>query len=180
MVWRSPEFREHFPSAYNIPPATVYHGAEAHFAGLNAQQLDEVAADLTRDVHAEVGRHFKVVNAPGPGVATLELILVGVEPPRFRYVMSGPYQINALAVGRPDSGGMTTGTLTISGKFTDSNTGKLEVAFVAPVYPQVMDLPPPATPGRTLDFAEQASQQFAANLVRAMIHQRQSSQMPPK
>jgi hypothetical protein len=179
-IWRSPDLAQHLASAYIIPPVTVYHGEGASFADLTPQEVDGIAAGLTKEVRAEVGRHFKVVNTPGPGVATIELILVRVDPPRFEYVGSGPYEISELAVGMPNAGGMTAGSLTISGKFIDSDTAKLRVAFIAPVSPQVMDLPAPGNPARALDFAQAGSEQFAADLVHAMLRETRLSQMPQK
>ncbi len=183
VVWRSPDLaqRERGASAYLIPPATVYRGQGAYFPNLSPQQVDAIAADVTRDVRAEVGRHFRVVNAPGPGVFTLELILLKAVPPQPQYVTSGPYTISALAVGMPDQGAMTAGSLTVAGKFIDAATGKLLVGFSSPVSPQMMDLAGPASAGNTLDFAEVASQQFASDLVRAIIRTRQNNQaMAPK
>lgn len=182
VIWRSPELAssERSASAYVIPPATVYRGRGSYFADLSPAQVDQIAAKLTEDVRAAVGRRFKVVNAPGPGVFSIELILVNVTPPRPAYVGSGPYAISALAVGMPDSGGTTAGTMTVAGKFLDAQTGKLLVAFSSPVSPTVMDLASPGNTARALDFAEAASQQFAADLVRAMIRQRQlTGTLPP-
>ena len=183
VVWRAPELaaRERAASGYLIPPATVYRGRGSYFADLSPQQVDEIAADLTKKVRAEVGRHFKVVNATGPGVYTLDLILVKVDPPRTQYVGSGPYNISALAVGIPDAVGTIAGTMTVSGKFTDSETGKLLVGFSAPVSPQVMDLAAPGNPARAIGFARAASQQFASDLVKAITRTRQNIKaMVPK
>jgi hypothetical protein len=182
MIWRSPELgaAEHAASAYVIPPATVYRGRGSYFADLSPSQVDQIAAMLTRDVRTAIGRRFKVVDAPGPGVFTLELILVNVTPPRPAYVTSGERAVSALAVGMPDAGGTVAGTMTVAGKFTDSQTGKLLVAFSSPLSPTVMDLAPPGNSARALDFAEAASEQFASDLVRAIVRQRQNSgALPP-
>nr|WP_294509597.1 DUF3313 family protein [uncultured Rhodopila sp.] len=182
VIWRSPDLAEseRGASAYVISPATVYRGRGSYFADLSPAQVDQIAARLTEDVRTAVGRRFKVVNAPGPGVFTIELILVNVTPPRPAYIGSGPYAISALAVGMPESGGTTAGTMTVAGKFLDAQTGKLLVAFSSPVSPTVMDLASPGNPSRALDFAGAASQQFAADLVRAIVRQRQNSgTLPP-
>ena len=121
LIWRSPDLaeRERMGVAYLIPPATVYRGKGSNFADLSPEQVDQIAAGLTKEVRAEVARHFRVVNAAGPGVTTLDLILVKVTPPGINYVGSGPYEISELAVGMPNAGGTTAGTLTISGKFVE-------------------------------------------------------------
>jgi hypothetical protein len=174
-IWRSPDLAEHDRRAtgYLIPPVTVFRGKGSYFADLSPAQVDEIAAGLTRVVRQEMARHFKVVNAAGPGVFNLELVLVRVVPPRPQYVTSGPYSISALAVGMPDAGGTSAGTETIAGKFTDSVSGKLLVGFSAPVSPQVMDLASPGNSARALDFARAANQQFASDLVRAIARQRE-------
>jgi len=143
VVWRSPDLAEHErgASSYLIPPATVYRGQGAYFPDLSPQQVDSIAADLTRDVRAEVGRRFRVVNAAGPGVFTLELILLKAVPPHQQYVKSGPYDVANLAVGMPNEGLTTAGSLTVAGKFIDSATSKLLVGFSSPVSPQMMDPP---------------------------------------
>jgi hypothetical protein len=178
-VWRSPDLQAgQQASAYLIPPATVYRGRGSYYADLSPQQVDDVAAQITKDVRAEVARHFKVVDTGGPGVSSINLVLVRVVPPRPDYVSSGPTSNvvgSALAVGMPEAGGTTAGTMTVAGKFIDTQTGALVVAFSAPVSPTVMDLPTPGRPGRAFDFAGVASQQFASDLVKAMIRQRQNS-----
>jgi len=182
VIWRSPDLgaAEHAASAYTIPPASVYRGRGSYFADLSPGQVDQIAAMLTRDVRTAIGRRFKVVDAPGPGVFNLELILVNVTPPRPSYVTSGEREVSALAVGMPDAGGTIAGTMTVAGKFTDSQTGKLLVAFSSPLSPTVMELAPPGNSARALDFAEAASEQFASDLVRAIVRQRQSSgALPP-
>jgi hypothetical protein len=182
VVWRSPDLgaSEHSASAYQIPPATVYRGRGSYFADLSPTQVDQIAATLTKDVRAAIGRRFKVVDAPGPGVFTVDLVLVNVTPPRPSYVSSGPYAVSQLAVGMPEAGGTNAGTMTVAGKFLDSQTGKLLVAFSSPLSPTVMDLANPGNSSRALDFAEAASEQFASDLVRAIVRQRQNSgALPP-
>jgi hypothetical protein len=182
VIWRSPDLAAHerVATSYLIPPVTVYRGRGSYFADLSPQQVDEVAARITTDVRTAIGRRFKVVEAPGPDVTSLDLILAKIVPPRPEYVGSGSYLIPDLAVGMPDAGGTMAGTLTISGKFAASETGKLLVGFVAPVSPEVMDLARPGDPARALDFAKAASQQFASDLVNAIVRQRQVSLAAPQ
>jgi hypothetical protein len=182
VVWRSPELgtAEHTASAYFIQPATVYRGRGSYFADLSPQQVEEIVATLTKDVREAIGRRFRVVDGPGPGVFTLQLILVRVVPPRPAYVASGPYNVSALAVGMPEAGGTTAGTMTVAGKFLDSQTSKLLAAFSSPVSPTVMDLPAQGRPARALAFADEASEQFASDLVKAIVRQRQNAgALPP-
>jgi len=179
MIWRTPDLGEHQSAtkAYMIPPVTVYRGKGSFFSSLSPQQVDDVAAGLTTAVRAEVGRHFKVVNESGPGIVTLSLILAKIVPPRVEYASKGFKATADLPVG-VDGPGMTAGTMTVSGKFSDSQTGKLLVGFVAPVSPEVFDLALPGNPARALDFADAATQQFATDLVNAIIRQRQINKVP--
>lgn len=183
-IWRSPELAaaERSASAYQIPPATVYRGRGSYYADLSPQQVDEVAATCTKDVRDAIARRFKVVDQPGPGVFRLELVLARLVPPRPQYNAPAGWNFAgpALSVGMPEAGGSTAGTMTISGKYVDSRTGNLLVAFSSPVSPTVMDLPPPGRPTRVLDFADAACEQFADDLVRAMVRQRQNTgTLPP-
>lgn len=181
VVWRAPDLAKHerAASAYLIPPATVYQGKGASFGGLKPPQVEAIASELTKQVRTEIGRHFKVVKEAGPGVFTLELVLVKVIPPRQEYVTSGPFSISALAVGMPDAGGTTTGSLTVAGKFLDAQTGKLLVAFSTPVNPTMMDMGASESNESMAGFAEVASEQFATDLVKAIIHQRRSARAMP-
>jgi hypothetical protein len=161
-----------------IPAVNVYHGKGSFYSDLTPQDVDQVAAMLTKDVRDEVARHFKVVNQPGPGVMTISLTLAKITPPHADYSAAGPSGIPATLVGMPDGPGTEPGTLTIAGKFLSSDSGKLLVGFVAPVSPQVMDLPRPGTPSRALEFAESASHQFATDLVNGIIRQRALNGLP--
>jgi len=70
--------------------------------------------------------------------------------------------------------------MTVAGKFLDSQTSKLLAAFSSPVSPTVMDLPAPGRPARALAFADEASEQFASDLVKAIVRQRQNAgALPP-
>jgi hypothetical protein len=181
-VWRSPDLaeRERAASAYYIPEATVYRGRGSGFADLTPQQVDQVAAQLTQDVRKSIGQHFKIAKAPGPGVFTLNLVLIKVAPPGVsNYIANGPYDWSASVIGMPNAQPMTGGQMTVAGKFIDAATDKLLVGFVAPVSPQSMDLGTSTNATPTLRFAQRASSQFAADLVAAIIRQRQLANAAP-
>ncbi len=168
-------------SSYYVPTATVYHGRGSEFEMLTPPQIEAIAADLTRDARTAIGHRFKVVGAPGPDVFTLQLILVRVIPPRPAYISNGPYDFASSIIGMPNVQPVDAGVLVVSGKFIDAASGKLLVGFVAPVHPQTMDLPNISDPNAAYRFAELASQQFASDLVAAIVRQRQIGQeMQPK
>lgn len=179
-VWRSPDLAqyERVTSSYLIPPATVYHGKGSSFGNLSSQEVDAIATDLTRDVRTAIGRRFKVVNAPGPGVFILELILAKVVPPYPAYISNGPYDWSDSVVGMPNAQKTNAGTMTVSGKFIEAASGKLLVGFVTPVSPPAMDISDPSAPGSAFRFGQQASQQFADDLVAAIIRQRHINKIP--
>ena len=175
LVWRSPDLAEHerAASSYLIPPAAVYHGKGSDFANIDPQQIESIASDLTRETRAAIGHRFRIATAPGPGVFTLELNLVKVTPPAPAYISNGPYDWADSVIGMPNAQKINAGTMVVSGKFIDSVSGKLLVGFVTPVTPQVMDMGNPSAPGEAYRFAQQASQQFATDLVAAIVRQRQ-------
>ena len=179
LVWRSPDLAEHErgASSYLIPPAVVYHGKGSDFANLDPQQLESIANDLTRETRTAIGHRFKVVSAPGPGVFRLELNLVKISPPAPAYISNGPYDWSESVVGMPNAQRVSAGTMVVSGKFIDAVSGKLLVGFVTPVSPQVMDMSDPSAPGSTSRFAQEATQQFATDLVAAIVRQRQINQV---
>ncbi len=180
LVWRSPDLAEHerAASSYLIPPATVYHGKGSSFGNLSPQEIDAIANDLTREVRAAIGHRFRIVNTPGPGVFTLQLILVKVTPPAPAYISNGPYDWSDAVIGMPDAQKTTAGMMVVSGKFIDSPSGKLLVGFVTPVSPQVMDMGSPSALGAAYRFAQLATQQFASDLVAAIVRQRQLNKVP--
>ena len=180
-VWRSPDIASYDRSikAYMIPAATVFRGKGSSFADLSPAQVDSIAADLTKEVRAEMGRRFKIVNAAGPGVASIELVVAKIAPPQPNYDQSGMYP--EPIEGMPDKNVFLPGTVTISGKIIDSSSSTLLAAFVAPVSPTVMDLPNAGQPARALDYALAANGQFASDLTRSIVRERQnSSSMAPK
>ena len=162
-----------------IPAATVFRGKGSSFADLSPEQVDSIAANLTKEVRTEMGHRFKIVNAAGPGVATIDLVLAKVSPPQPNYNQSGIYP--EPLPGMPDRNVFLPGTVTISGKIVDSTSSNLVAAFVAPVSPTVMDLPDAGQPARALDYAMAANSQFAVDLTRSIVRERQgSSAMAPK
>ena len=175
VVWRSPDLArfEQMASAYYIPPATVFRGLGSVYVGLDQQQQEQVAAELTADVRAAIGRRFKLVNRPEPGAFTLELILAKVVPPQPMRIQNGPYDFSSSVIGMPDVASMSAGTMTVSGKFIDGATGKLLVGFVVPVSPQNVDMVATSNPAESIPFAKTASQKFASDLVDAIVRQRE-------
>jgi Protein of unknown function (DUF3313) len=173
VIWRAPDLAnyERVASSYLIPPATVYRGRGASFGGLDARQA---AADLTTDVRTAMGRRFKVVDAPGRDVLTLDLILVSIEP-AATYYYTGSAIYEQVWLSSPDSVYTTAGRVTIAGKISTSETGKLLVSFVAPIIPDVPDTPGTSNPAQAV---KAANGQFAADLVAAIIRQRQEDQAP--
>jgi hypothetical protein len=179
VVWRSPNLaeREHAVSAYYIPPATVYHGSGADFSGLDPQQVDRIAATLTSEVRTAIRKRFRVVDKPGPGAFTLELILVKVVPPQPVDIHNGPYDWSSAVIGMPDVATVSAGVMTVSGRFIDGSDGKLLVGFVSPVSPQAMGMEGGSSPADATRFADAASQQFATDLVTAMVRTREANKV---
>ena len=173
-VWRSPELAsyERTATAYEIPPATVYRGAGSEFSGLTPQQVDEIAANLTAEVRQQFSRRFRVVNAPGPGVFSIQLIIARIVPPHPIPITSGPYDFSATVIGMPNAQTTSSGEMTVSGRVTDASSGKLLAGFVAPVSPQSMGMDT-TNSNDSLAFAKAASEQFASDLVAAVVRQRQ-------
>ncbi len=169
-VWRAPDIAQYRPTGFYIPPATVDTGPEATFSGVDASQ---VAALLTEDVRRAVSRRFPVVSAPGPGIHTIQLILVRIVPARQMYISNGPYPWANSVVGMPNLASAGGGNMTVAGKFTVSTTGKLLAAFVAPVSPSDMMMGMPTGPSGAMEFARDASQSFANDLAASIARQQE-------
>jgi hypothetical protein len=199
VVWLAPNIAQYPARGYYIPQATVFHGAGSSFADLTDAQQQEVASILTEDARRAMSRRFQVVNGPGPGIHTLQLILVSVDPPHPIAITNGPYGWAQSVVGMPNATTMSAGVMQIAGKSIDSTSGTLLAGFAAPVSPADMMMGPPATVpyaragtarrgGRTrsqireampssptLEFASAASQQFATDLTSAIARQTELS-----
>jgi uncharacterized protein DUF3313 len=169
-VWRAPDIAQYRPTGFYIPPATVDTGTESQFSGVDASQ---VAAMLTEDVRRAVSRRYPVANTPGPGIHTLQLVLVRVVVPHQMYISNGPYPWANAIVGMPNLATAGGGEMTVAGKFTVSSTGKLLAAFVAPVNPNDMMMGMPSGPSGAMAFARDASQTFATNLVASIVRQQE-------
>ncbi len=157
--------------------AEVYRGKGSNFGNLPPDQVEKVAEDLTRAVRTAIGRHFKIVSAPGPGVFTLQLIVVKIEPPHDVYIANGPYDFSSSVIGMPNSQPVSSGELVVSGKFTDAASGKLLVGFVSPVHPEGMDVGASAGANDISRFTTLATQQFASDLAASIVRTRQNNKV---
>ena len=128
-------------------------------------------------------KRFKVVSQPGPGVFTLELILVKIAPPQIIHITNGPYEWSSTVYGNPNIPTMSAGVMTVSGKFIESATGTRLVEFVAPVSPQFMEMggspqfmemDSASNLANAMQFAQVASRRFAADLVAGIERQREN------
>jgi hypothetical protein len=169
-VWRAPDIAQYPATGFYIPPVKVDTGSEAVFSGVDPQQ---VAAILTEDVRRAIGRRFPVVNQPGPGTHTFELTLVRVVAPHPTYISNGPYPWANAIVGMPNLANSGGGDMLVAGKAIVSTTGKLLAAFVVPVTPRDLMMGTPSGPAGAMEFARDASQDFAQSLAASLARQQQ-------
>jgi hypothetical protein len=170
-VWRAPDIAQYPASGYYVAPVKVDTGAEAAFSpGVDPAQ---VATMLTEDVRRALSRRFRVVNAPGPDTHTFELTLVRLVTPHPMYIANGPYPWANSVVGMPNAESSGGGEMLVAGKSVVSSTGKLLAAFVVPVRPNDLMMGMPSGPGGTMEFARDASQDFANGLAASVARQQQ-------
>ncbi len=171
-IWRAPDIANYPAKGYFIPPATIYKGPRATFAGLGPAQQEEVAAYLTTVVRQTIGQHFPIVDGPGPGIHRLELIIARIIPPHPTALPATPNWEGTI-IGHNDIPPNSPGLFVVGGKFYDTTTGKELAAFLAPVQPASY-LEPPRTTGTeaALEFARIASAQLARDLADSLVRQR--------
>jgi hypothetical protein len=127
-----------------IERPTIYRGEGSHYGSLTDAEIQEVADMFAAEMRAALEPRFPVVIAPGPGVARLQLTLIGVKS-TVPYVSTATRiipigaAINALSAGT-GSGGTLTGSVTYGIEVKDSVSGKVVAAAVRDLAPGAFDL----------------------------------------
>jgi hypothetical protein len=168
LVYRSPTLDLSKYHGFYIPPADVYEGADADFGDLSAQDRQQLAAALTRDVVSALGRSRNLVSRPGPGIVTLQLTLASVSKtrPALSLTRLTPVGLGVtLLKTAADKPAAFVGSATVAGKFTDSQAGEILGGFVTRQSPPAYDL---RSSAGTLETAELALKQTASQLATAL------------
>jgi hypothetical protein len=173
LVYRAPNVDARKYRGIYIAPATVYEGKDAEWGGTDLATRHRIAAFLTSEFRRVLRAHGRnVLAAPTASSVTLQLTLAGITSTRG--VAATALKLTPVGLGitlaksATDLPASFTGSITVSGKLTDSRTHAVLAGFVSRESPTAID---PRTIGGTEETAKLAAtkgaESFAAGLDRA-------------
>lgn len=127
-----------------IQPTVVYTAPTAEWGSTTPEQRQKFAAYMTNALREQIGKGYEIVQAPGPGVATMRLTLLGVKTTTkvaatasrvtpFGLALNGVKSI----AGKP---GSFSGSVQAAFELSDSRTGELLFAAVRRRSPDALDI----------------------------------------
>ena len=144
MVYRNPGAELAQYKKVLVSPAEVYQGPDASFGDMSRREQQRMAEYLVLAMQQKLQQKDLLANQPGPNVASLKLILAGLEKTRTAatvatYVLPVGLAMN-LGKGAMGKSGTFMGSATVGGEFTDSVTGTLLASFLAKEAPNALDV----------------------------------------
>lgn len=124
MRWVNPDIQKGAYQKVFVPPVTFY---PAPVAGeqVSHETLQQISTYLTERVRQELGKHFAVVNAPGPGTLKFRIAITGVDTPiqglRFYEINPVALAFTSATVAAGERDHVTV--VYVEGVATDSQTG---------------------------------------------------------
>lgn len=150
LVFRAPDLdRRPAPRGFYIPATIIYNGESDRFLNIDDAQKRNVANIVTAAFRQALGRHQRVVDAPGPGIVTLQLLITGIHRTvpsdlvAYDNALSPFIPVTDVAEGNIQA--QVAGSIMLAGKFVDPS-GKLLAGFEGRLSTASFDLPPNATP----------------------------------
>jgi hypothetical protein len=144
LVYKAPDLDIALYHGILIDQATIYTGPDADYGNVSWADKQQLAANLTSEYTRVLSEKFNVVSQPGPGIARLHLALAGVTESRSG--LSTLLRLTPVGLGITgiksvaDEPAAFTGTVTIAGQVTDTQTGDVLAGFVSRESPQAYDL----------------------------------------
>ena len=127
-----------------IQPTVVYTAPTAEWGSTTAAQRQKFAARMTDALRAEIAKSYEVATAPGPGVATMRLTLLGVQTTTKVAATASRVTPFGLALNGVKSiagkEGSFTGSVQAAFELTDSRSGELLFAAVRRRSPDALDI----------------------------------------
>jgi hypothetical protein len=173
LVYRAPDVNPRKYRGIYVAPANLYAGADADWGDTDIATRKRIAAFLTsefRRVLRAHGRH--VLDAPTASSVTLQLTLAGITSTRgvaataLKFTPVGLGM--TLAKSAADLPATFTGSITVSGKLTDSRTHAVLAGFVSRESPTAIDPRTIAGTEKTARLAAtKGAESFAAGLDQA-------------
>ena len=144
MVWRAANLNPRAYTRFIVSPVEIYQGADAKWGDSTAADRQQMAQYLQSQFIRVLQERHQLAQAPGPGVARLNLILGGLDnnipvvATVSRLAPAG-LVINATksVAGQP---GSFTGSVTIAGSIVDSQTNATLISFIQKRSPDAMNI----------------------------------------
>lgn len=145
MVYRSPAADVAKYTKFWFPAADVYSGSDAEFDGASPEDKEKMAQYMQTEFIKVVGEKYAIVDAPGPGVAKVQLTLAGMKnnvpvvSPVTHLAPAG-LAVNLIKQAA-DKPAIATGYVTIAATVSDSQSNDILVSAVQNRAPDAMDIP---------------------------------------
>lgn len=175
LVYRAADFNPRQYTRIILGPVQIYQGDDAKWGGSTEQDRQQMAQYMQAEFMHVLQERHQLAQAPGPGVARLNLILAGLEdnvPVAATVSRLAPaglvLNVAKSAAGQP---GSFTGSVTIAGTLVDSQTNATLISFIQKRSPNAMNI------GATLTSrdAQRAAISQAAEAFRVRLEQVQKS-----
>lgn len=145
LVYRSPTLQKGQYKSLLVESAEVYRGADADFGKTSEEDKTRLAGEITTDfTNALTKRKYPLTHDTGPGVVRLHLTLAGVkgsQPVAATLLRLTPLGLTLSAAETAgDRSPVFVGSVTISGKLIDAQTGEVLAAFMATESPIALDV----------------------------------------
>jgi hypothetical protein len=156
-AFRAPDFERSQYHAIMVEPTTLYQGADADWGNTSPEDRQRIADMLTAEFKRVLGEKSKLVDQPGPGVARLDLTLIGIN--QSHPVLSTALRLTPVGLvmsaarGVQSKGAAFTGSINIAALVSDSESKKVLAAVQAIVEPNAVNLTSGLTPLRAAELS---------------------------
>jgi Protein of unknown function (DUF3313) len=144
MVWRAANLNPRAYTRFIVSPVQIYPGADAKWGDSTAADREQMAQYLQSQFIRVLQERHQLAQAPGPGVARINLTLAGLDnnipvvATVSRLAPAG-LVLNAAksAGGQP---GSFTGSVTVAGSIVDSQTNATLISFIQKRSPDALNI----------------------------------------
>jgi hypothetical protein len=177
MTYKNPDVNMYAYKRVLLLPVEIYAGPDADFHGASVEEQQEMAQYLRAHVEKVLREKGLLARQPGAGVASLKLILAGLDKTRpvastVTHALPVGLALN-LGKGAMGKNGSFMGSATVGGEFTDSTNGTLIASFLAKEAPNAMDIAAvPTTWGASKKAIEKIAEQIEDRLEKIQLGQR--------
>ncbi len=144
MVWRAANLNPRAYTRFIVSPVQIYQGADAKWGDSTEADRQQMAQYLQSQFTRVLQERHQLAQAPGPGVARINLILAGLDnnipvvATVSRLAPAGLVINAAKSVGGQP--GSFTGSVTVAGSIVDSQTNAALISFIQKRSPDALNI----------------------------------------